>query len=149
MALTRQGVPAVRNNAEQNMCARGGYVLRPGAGSDDIILMASGSEVHLAVQAHERLAKDGISARVVSIPCMELFMAQGDKYVRSVLGKDLPKIAIEAGIEQGWGRLLGPNDSFIGMDSFGASAPGGVLFEHFGITADALVAAAKDRLDRR
>lgn len=148
LALTRQGVPALRDSAERNMCARGGYVLRPGAGSDDIVLMATGSEVHLAVEAHERLAAQGISARVVSIPCMEIFLAQGDKYVRSVLGKDLPKIAIEAGIEQGWGRLLAADDSFIGMDSFGASAPGSVLFEHFGITADAVVNTAKARLGR-
>lgn len=143
MALTRQGLPAVRDNAETNMCARGGYVLRAGKGSDDIVLMATGSEVHLAVQAHEQLEKDGISARVVSIPCMELFMEQGENYVRSVTGKDLPKIAIEAGIEQGWGRLLSHNSAFIGMDSFGASAPGAHLFEYFGITADAIIDKAK------
>ena len=146
LALTRQGLPAVRDDASKNMCARGGYVLRPGAGSDDIVLMATGSEVHLAVEAHERLAKEGISARVVSVPCMELFLAQGDNYVRSVLGKDLPKIAIEAGIRQGWDRLLGQNSAFIGMDSFGASAPGAALFEHFGITADAVVAKSKELL---
>ena len=143
LALTRQGLPALRDDASRNMCARGGYVLRPGAGSDDIVLMATGSEVHLAVEAHERLAKEGISARVVSIPCMELFLEQGDKYVRSVLGKDLPKMAIEAGVRQGWDRLMGQNSIFIGMDSFGASAPGAQLFEHFGITTDAVVAASK------
>ena len=146
LALTRQGLPAVRDNSETNMSARGGYVLRPGAGSDDIVLMATGSEVHKAVEAHEALAKQGISARVVSIPCMEIFLEQGDKYVRSVLGKDLPKIAIEAGIRQGWDRLLGETSAFIGMDGFGASAPGGELFEHFGITTDAVIAAAKTLL---
>jgi transketolase len=147
-ALTRQNLPAVRSDMDVNMCARGGYVLRPGAGSDDIILMATGSEVHLAVEAHERLAAEGISARVVSIPCMELFTAQGDKYVRSVLGKDLPKIAIEAGIEQGWGRFLSAHDDFIGMEGFGASGPGAQLFDHFGITVDAVIDAAKTRLGR-
>ena len=148
LALTRQGLPAVRDDASKNMCARGGYVLRPGAGSDDIVLMATGSEVHLAVEAHERLAKEGISARVVSVPCMELFLAQGDNYVRSVLGKDLPKIAIEAGIRQGWDRLLGERAAFIGMDGFGASAPGAVLFEHFGITTDAIVTKSKELLGK-
>ncbi|MEP6341743.1 MAG: transketolase [Maricaulaceae bacterium] len=148
LALTRQGLPAIRDDASKNMCARGGYVLRPGAGSDDIVLMATGSEVHLAVEAHERLAKEGVSARVVSVPCMELFLAQGDNYVRSVLGKDLPKIAIEAGIRQGWDRLLGQSSAFIGMDSFGASAPGAVLFEHFGITTDAIVAKSKELLGK-
>ena len=146
LALTRQGLPAVRDDAGKNMCARGGYVLRPGAGSDDIVLMATGSEVHLAVEAHEQLAKEGISARVVSIPCMELFLEQGENYVRSVLGKDLPKIAIEAGVRQGWDRLMGQNSIFIGMDSFGASAPGAQLFEHFGITTNAVVAATKSLL---
>ena len=148
LALTRQGLPALRDNAEKNMCARGGYVLRPGAGSDDIVLMATGSEVNIAVEAHEQLAKQGISARVVSIPCMELFLEQGDKYVRSVLGKDLPKIAIEAGIRQGWDRLLGENSAFIGMDGFGASAPGAALFDHFGITTDAIIETVNNLLEK-
>ena len=143
MALTRQGLPAVRDDASKNMCARGGYVLEPGEGSDDVILMATGSEVHLAVEARKELAKEGISARVVSVPCMELFKAQGEKYVRSVLGKDLPKVAIEAGIRQPWGAFIGLGGGFVGMDSFGASAPGAALFEHFGITVDAIVAEAK------
>ncbi|MEE9347381.1 MAG: transketolase [Robiginitomaculum sp.] len=144
MALTRQGVPAVRDNAGDNMCARGGYVLRAGAGADQIVLIASGSEVHKAVLAHERLAKEGISARVVSMPCMDVFKAQSVSYQRSVLGKKLPKIAIEAGIKMGWGSLIGIEGGFIGMDSFGASAPGEALFEHFGITTDAIVTMAKE-----
>ncbi len=147
-ALTRQGLPPVRMDASKNECARGGYVLVPGAGRDDIVLLASGSEVHLAVQAHKTLAEQGISARVVSIPCMELFLEQGENYVRSVIGKDLPKIAIEAGIRQGWDRLIGREGEFIGMNSFGASAPGAALFEHFGITADAVTAKAKAMLGR-
>jgi len=143
MALTRQGLPAVRDDASTNMSARGGYVLEPGEGSDDVILMATGSEVHLAVEARVELAKQGISARVVSIPCMELFKAQGEKYVRSVLGKDLPKVAIEAGIRMPWDAFIGIDGGFVGMDSFGASAPGADLFEHFGITTAAVVAEAK------
>ena len=143
MALTRQGVPAVRDEAATNMSKRGGYVLRAGAGSDQIVLVASGSEVHLAVEAHEALAKAGISARVVSMPCMDVFKAQDANYQRSVMGKDLPKIAIEAGVRMGWDGLIGPDGGFIGMNSFGASGPGGELFEHFGITTDAIVTMAK------
>ena len=147
-ALTRQGLPPVRTSAGKNMCARGGYVLKAGKGSDDIILLASGSEVHLAVEAHKALAEQGISARVVSIPCMDLFLEQDENYIRSVIGKDLPKIAIEAGIRQGWGRFIGRDGGFIGMDSFGASAPGGDLFNHFGITTEAVIAKAKEMLGK-
>ena len=147
-ALTRQGLPMVRTSADKNMCSRGGYVLKAGEGADDIVLLASGSEVHLALEAHKALSAQGISARVVSVPCMELFMAQGEKHVRSVCGKDLPKIAIEAGIRQGWDHLIGREGGFVGMNSFGASAPGAALFEHFGITADAIIAKAKDMLGK-
>ncbi len=148
LALTRQGVPAVRDDASKNMCARGGYVLRAGEGADDIVLIGTGSETHLAVKAAETLAEDGISARVVSIPCMDLFLDQDANYVRSVLGKDLPKVAVEAGIRQGWDGLIGRDGGFVGMDGFGASAPGAKLFDHFGITADAVVAEAKRLLSQ-
>ena len=114
-ALTRQGLPPVRSSADKNMCSRGGYVLKAGAGADDIVLLASGSEVHLAVEAHKTLADQGISARVVSVPCMDLFLDQDEKYIRSVIGKDLPKIAIEAGIRQGWDGLIGRNGGFVGI----------------------------------
>jgi len=143
MALTRQGVPAVRDNASKNMSDRGAYIIRAGKGSDDIVLMASGSEVHLAIEAAERLEADGVSARVVSVPCLDLFLEQDEKYIRSVSGKDLPKIAVEAGIRQGWDGLIGRDGGFVGMDGFGASAPGAKLFPHFGITTDAIVDLAK------
>ncbi|WP_298912538.1 transketolase [uncultured Algimonas sp.] len=148
MALTRQNVPAVRDDASTNWCERGGYVLRAGEGADDIVLIGTGSEVHLCVEAAERLGEDGISARVVSIPCYDVFMEQDADYIRSVLGQDLPKVAIEAGIRQGWDALIGRDDPFIGMQGFGASAPGAELFEHFGITANAVYRAAKHRLAR-
>jgi len=147
-ALTRQGLPTVRTSADKNMCSRGGYVLKAGKGSDEIVLLASGSEVHLAVEAHHALAELGISARVVSVPCLDLFLDQGEKYVRSVIGKDLPKIAIEAGIRQSWDGLIGREGGFVGMNSFGASAPGAALFEHFGITSDAVIAKVKAMLDK-
>jgi len=138
----------VRDDATKNMCERGAYVLKAGEGADDIVLLASGSEVHLALEAHGELASQGISARVVSVPCLDLFLDQGEKYVRSVIGKDLPKIAIEAGIRQGWSPLLNREDGFVGMDGFGASGPGGELFEHFGITAQVIVSKAKEMLGR-
>lgn len=143
MALTRQGLPALRDDVSKNMCERGAYVIRPGKGADDIVLMATGSELHIAIEAADRLESDGISARVVSVPCMDLFLDQDDNYIRSVCGKDLPKIAIEAGIRQGWDSLIGREGGFIGMDNFGASAPGGELFKHFGITSDAIIDLAK------
>ena len=143
MALTRQGVPALRDDASRNMCDRGAYIIRAGKGADDIVLLASGSEVHLAIEAADRLEAQGVSARVVSVPCLDLFLEQDEKYIRSVTGKDLPKIAVEAGIRQGWDGLIGRNGGFIGMDSFGASAPGAKLFTHFGITTDAIVDLAK------
>ena len=146
MALTRQNLPAVRDDASKNMCERGGYVLRAGKGADEIVLVASGSEVHLAVDAHEQLEKEGISARVVSVPCMDVFLEQDENYIRSVLGKDLPKIAIEAGIRQGWDGLIGREGGFIGMDGFGASAPGAKLFPHFGITTEAIVDMARTKV---
>ena len=143
MALTRQNVPALRDDASRNQCERGAYVLEIGEGSDDIVLLASGSEVQLAVSARESLKTEGISARVVSVPCLDLFLDQDEKYIRSVIGKDLPKVAVEAGIRQGWGRILNRNDGFVGMNSFGASAPGATLFEHFGITSENVVKTAK------
>ncbi|GGX59450.1 transketolase [Litorimonas cladophorae] len=146
MALTRQGLPALRDDASRNMSERGGYVLRPGKGADDIVFLATGSEVHIAVEAADRLEKEDISARVVSIPCMDLFLEQDESYIRSVIGKDLPKIAVEAGIRQGWDGLIGREGGFVGMNGFGASAPGAELFKHFGITADAIVELAKTKL---
>jgi len=143
MALTRQGVPAVRDDASKNMSERGGYVIRAGKGADDIVLLATGSEVHIAIEAADTLETNGISARVVSIPCLDLFMEQDEKYIRSILGKDLPKIAVEAGIRQGWDGLIGRKGGFVGMESFGASAPGAELFKHFGITTEAIVKLAK------
>ncbi len=148
IALTRQGVPFVRDSADKNESSRGGYVISLGEGKDEIVLMASGSEVHLAIEAQQALQADGIVSRVVSVPCMERFLDQGEKYVRSVIGKDLPKIAVEAGIRQGWDQFIGRDGGFVGMNSFGASAPGAALFEHFGITSNAIVSKAHEILGR-
>jgi len=135
LALTRQAVPFLRTAAEsENRSARGGYVLRNADGPRDVTLIATGSEVGLAVEAAGLLAQDGIKAAVVSMPGVEVFLAQDKSYRDEVLG-DAPRVAIEAGIEMGWRRLLRPDDGFVGLSGFGASAPASALFEHFGLTA--------------
>ncbi|MGD9668327.1 MAG: transketolase [Hyphomicrobiaceae bacterium] len=135
LALTRQAVPLLRTAAEsENRSARGGYVLAGAEGARDVSLIATGSEVGLAVEAAGLLAKEGIKAAVVSMPGVELFLAQDKNYRDEVLGT-APRVAIEAGVEMGWRRLLRPEDAFVGLSDFGASAPASALFEHFGLTA--------------
>ncbi|NOX74660.1 MAG: transketolase [Alphaproteobacteria bacterium] len=145
MALSRQGLPTVRDDASENMTAKGMYVLREADGERDVTLMATGSEVEIALAAADALAADGIKAAVVSAPCFELFDQQDAAYRASVLGT-APRVGIEAGVVTGWEKYLGDNSAFIGMSSFGASAPIKELYEHFGITADATAAAAKSLL---
>ncbi len=147
LALSRQGLPTVRSRdgktCPENLSAMGAYVL---AGMDEkrnVTLLATGSEVSLAIEARERLAKDGIKAAVVSMPSWELFEEQAEDYRASVLGA-APRVAVEAGIRQGWDRYLGDRSAFVGMKGFGASAPAEALYKHFGITADAVIAAVKD-----
>jgi transketolase len=148
IALSRQGLSTVRTeDTGENLSAKGAYVLRDTDGSRDVTLLATGSEVEIAVAASEKLAGEGVKAAVVSMPSWDDFDAQDDAYRASVLG-DAPRIAIEAGVEMGWSKYTGNPDAFIGMSSFGASAPAGELFEHFGITADALVAKAKGMLGK-
>ena len=135
LALTRQAVPFLRMAAEgENRSARGGYVLKEADGGRDVTLIATGSEVGLAAEAAGLLAKEGIKAAVVSMPGVELFLAQDKSYRDGVLG-EAPRVAIEAGIEMGWRRLLRSEDAFVGLGDFGASAPASALFEHFGLTA--------------
>ena len=146
LALSRQGLEQFRlGDLSENMTARGAYIAAGEADGRQVTLMASGSEVGIAMSAREMLAADGIAATVVSVPCMELFRQQDAAWQKMVLGT-APRIAIEAAIRQPWDRILGENDAFVGMDDFGASAPAGELFPHFGITADAVVAAAKTRV---
>ncbi|MEC7372709.1 MAG: transketolase C-terminal domain-containing protein, partial [Pseudomonadota bacterium] len=146
LALSRQGLEQFRlGDLSENMTARGAYIAVGEADERQVTLMASGSEVGIAISAHEMLAADSIAATVVSVPCMELFRQQDAAWQKMVLGT-APRIAIEAAIRQPWDWILGENDTFVGMDDFGASAPAGELFPHFGITADAVVAAAKTRV---
>lgn len=144
LAFSRQGLPTLRTDvSDENKSARGGYVLSEAKGDRAVTLMATGSEVMLAIEAQAELAKTGISAAVVSMPCTNLFDKQDDAYRASVLGT-APRVAVEAGIRMGWDRYLGDKGAFIGMSGFGASAPAPELYKHFGITTEAVVAAAKN-----
>ncbi len=148
LALTRQTVKHLRNGyVAENPCAKGAYVLRESSVASHtspvkVILMATGSEVALAVEAQAQLEAKGVATRVVSVPCLELFAQQSKEYRNKLLPPGARRVAIEAGIEQGWETLLGEEGVFIGMKGFGASAPAEVLYEKFGITAAAIVAAA-------
>ena len=139
-------MPSVRNDAGENLSSHGAYILSPAKGERQATLIASGSEVELALKAQEMLAADGIAAAVVSIPCWELFAAQSQGYRDEVLGPDSLRIAIEAALPFGWERWIGSDGGFGGMEGCGASAPAGDLFAHFKITPEAVVEKVKTRL---
>jgi transketolase len=142
LVLSRQNVATLDRTkyASAEGVARGGYVLSPAAGAEKGILIGTGSELGLCLQAQEMLAKEGIYCRVVSLPCFELFDAQDATYRESVLPSSLKlRVAVEAGIRQGWDKYIGLDGHFVGMSSFGASAPAGKLYEHFRITAAEIV----------
>ena len=146
MVLTRQNLPTVCREKYGAACdtAKGGYVLADCEGDPDVIVLATGSEVSICLDAAESLADDGIKARVVSMPCWEWFDEQDQTYRDSVLPPSVTaRVAVEAGIRQGWDRYIGSTGRFVGMSSFGASAPAEELYAHFGITAENVVAEAK------
>ena len=145
LVLTRQALPALRFDASENLTARGGYVLAEAEGPRQATLIATGSEVSLAMEARALLAAEGIHTAVVSLPCWELFADQDAAYRASVLGAAF-RVGIEAACGFGWERILGDNGVFIGMPGFGASAPAEVLYKHFGITAEAAAAAVRQHL---
>jgi transketolase len=142
LVLSRQDLPVV--TAADAPVERGAYVLREASGAViDVVLIATGSEVGLALAAQARLAELGFAARVVSMPCWGLFFAQDATYRDSVVPAAVPaRVAIEAGVSFGWGDVVGPHGRVVGLDRFGASAPGDVLMERLGFTVDAVVAAA-------
>ncbi len=147
LALTRQGLPLLRTSAAENLTARGGYVISDVAKGQkrQATIIATGSEVSLAVAAQKKLADEGIAAAVVSMPCCELFDRQDVKYQEEVLG-DCPRIAVEAGSKFGWEKYVGLNGDIIGMDGFGASGPADELYKFFGITEEEVVEAVKNSL---
>lgn len=149
LCLSRQGLPTVRTESNTaNLTAKGAYVLREAVGARDVTLIATGSEVEIALQAADALSQDGIQAAVVSAPCFELFAAQNPAYRASVLGT-APRVGVEAAVRQSWGLFLRPEDAFIGMSCFGASAQASDLYRHFGITADAVVSAARELIGEK
>ncbi len=150
LLLTRQGVPVIdqRKFASAANVSRGAYILTS-RGKPDVVLLATGSEVAIALEAAKMLEADGLSPQVVSMPCWKLFEKQDDKYRNSVIPRDVKaRVAVEAGIEMGWRKWLGDEGAFVGMTGFGASAPGKVCFQEFGITAENVAAAARDLVKR-
>jgi transketolase len=147
IALTRQAVPTLRTKHHaENLAARGGYLLLPAEKPRRVSLVATGSEVSIAVEARAQLEAAGIGTAVVSLPCTQLFDAQPAAWREEVLGPTALRVAIEAATGFGWERYIGMAGAVIGMTSFGASAPAGDLYRHFGITADAVVRAVRAKL---
>jgi transketolase len=147
LALTRQNLPQLRTSApSDNPCSHGAYELVAAQGEAKVSLFASGSEVEIAVAAQKQLAERGIASRVVSVPSLELLLAQPEEKQKSIIGNAPVKIAIEAAVRWGWDAVIGHDGVFVGMHGFGASAPAKDLYKHFGITAEAAVSAALKRL---
>jgi transketolase len=143
LSLSRQGLPTLRIGfTAENLSARGAYVLRETEGPRDVTLLATGSEVEIAVKAADLLAAEGVKAAVVSMPCWERFEAENSVYRAEVLGT-APRVAVEAAARLGWDRWIGDRGAFVGMTGFGASAPAPQLYAHFGITPERVVAEAK------
>jgi len=149
LALTRQNLPQLRNRLdEDNICARGAYEIAGPDGVSDVSIFATGSEVSIAVDSAKLLAQRGIAARVISVPCFELFLAQSEDYRRAIIGDAPVKIGVEAAVRQGWDAIIGSEGIFVGMNSFGASAPYKDLYKKFGITAEAIAHAALTKLGK-
>jgi transketolase len=148
-ALSRQNLPQLRKTyTAKNLVALGAYEISPAKDKAAVSIFASGSEVSLAVKAQSLLAEKGIAARVVSVPSLDLFLAQPEAYRKKVIGRAKVKIAVEAGIRLGWDQVIGADGIFVGMEGFGASGPAGKVYAHFGITAEAVAEAASMRLKR-
>ncbi|MBA2114253.1 transketolase [Bremerella alba] len=151
LVLTRQNLPTL--DREKYACpsgsSKGAYILADCEGTPEVLLMGTGSELSLVVDAYEKLTADGVKARAISVPCLELFYEQDAEYQKQVMPCDVPaRVAVEAGIRQCWDRLLGLQGEFVGMKSFGASAPADELFPYFGITTDNVVEAAKKSIGK-
>jgi transketolase len=142
LALSRQGVPTIRTTASENLTAKGGYIISPAAGKISATIIATGTEVSMAVEAQNRLAEENIFVNVVSMPCCELFDKQTAEYKSSVLGQ-APRIAVEAASVYGWERYIGDNGTIIGLNDFGTSAPANEVYEYFGITVENIIKSVK------
>jgi transketolase len=150
MALTRQNLPQLRRMLdERNRCVAGAYEISKADGQAQVSIFATGSEVSIAVEAQKLLDRQRVRARVVSVPCFELFLAQPDEMRRAVIGDAPVKIGVEAAIRQGWDAIIGSDGVFVGMTGFGASAPYQELYRHFGITAEKIAEAALGKLGKK
>ncbi|MEJ2626225.1 MAG: transketolase C-terminal domain-containing protein, partial [Pseudolabrys sp.] len=149
LALTRQGLPqASKDFLDNNRCAAGAYEISPAEGKADVSIFATGSEVSLAIEAQKLLAAQGVAARVVSVPCFELLAEAPEAARKAVIGDAPVKIGVEAAVRQGWDAIIGSDGTFVGMSSFGASAPYKELYTHFGITPEAIAEAALRKLGK-
>jgi transketolase len=150
LALSRQNLTPLRTVASaDNLCIHGAYELVAAQGEAKVSLYASGSEVEIAVAAQKQLAGAGVATRVVSVPSLELLLAQPEGRRKAIISAAPVKIAIEAAVRFGWDAVIGPEGIFVGMSTFGASAPAKALYKHFGITAEAVVEAASKRLNMK
>ena len=148
LALSRQGLPQLRlgDAIADNKSARGGYILPEASATPQVTLLASGSEVSLADEARTELEAAGTPTRLVSVPCLDVLLAQDEAYKTELLGPSEAVVVVEAGLEMGWAALTGSKAAFVGMTGFGASAPAPALYQHFGITAAAVISAAQQQL---
>jgi len=147
LVLSRQGLPLVRTEeGTENLTRKGAYILRDAEGELKATIWATGSEVEIALKAREQLQKEGIGTRVISAPCLELFDEQDKEYRDSLINGGKVKLAIEAAVRFGWDKYIGSDGEFVGMDSFGDSAPAGELYKHFGITVESVVEKIKSRI---
>jgi len=147
MVLSRQGMPTQRSeHTNENLSAKGGYILAASDGDRKVTLFATGSEVQVAMVARDALQADGVPTAVISMPCWELFDQQSEEYKREVRGPKTVRVAVEAAVRMGWDKYIRSHGGFVGMEGFGASAPAGQLFEYFGITAENVVKEVKSRL---
>ena len=145
LALSRQNVPTLRTKTTENMSRFGAYVISPAQREPQATILATGTEVALAVEAQKRLRADGVEVSVVSMPCCELFDAQPEEYKRSILGK-APRIAVEAAAVYGWEKYTGSSENVIGLSGFGASGKGEDVYKHFGITVEHIVEKVRNIL---
>ncbi len=148
LLLSRQKLPVLHKYAAviHDNAGKGAYVLDAGKGEAKAVIIATGSEVHLALEAQAKLAEEGICVSVVSMPSWDMFEMQSEEYKKSVLPKGLPKVAVEAGVTLGWSRYTGSEDNVIGINKFGASAPGGTVMKEYGFTAENVAAKVKSLL---
>lgn len=148
LLLSRQKLPVLHKYAAviHDNAGKGAYVLDAGHGEAKAVIIATGSEVHLALEAQAKLAEEGICVSVVSMPSWDMFEMQSEEYKKSVLPEGLPKVAVEAGVTLGWSRYTGSEDNVIGINKFGASAPGGTVMKEYGFTAENVAAKVKSLL---